>query len=66
MLREFIKCATVEERINYLKNAEVSNCSEEEINTIMNIVGVQGDYSGASIVDKLGAINSSLKFALAR
>lgn len=62
MLREFINCRSNEERLAFIKNGNVSDWTEAELNSIMDIVGVKGDYSNASLVDKLNVIKATLSF----
>lgn len=62
MLREFINCRTTEERINYITNSKAEDWTEAEINSVMEIVGVKGDYSNAGIRDKLSVIVTTLGF----
>lgn len=62
MLREFVNCRTTEERINYITNSKAEDWTEAELNSVMEIVGVKGDYSNASISDKLSVIVTTLGF----
>lgn len=62
MLREFINCRTTEERINYITNSKAEDWTEAELKSVMEIVGVKGDYSNAGISDKLSVIVTTLGF----
>ena len=62
MLREFINCKTTEERIKYIMNSKAEDWTEAELSSVMEIVGVKGDYSNASISDKLSVIVTTLGF----
>ena len=63
MLRGFIKCITRKERIAYMMDNRFGNWSESELESVMKIVGVKGDYSKASKEDKIKAIVATLKLA---
>lgn len=62
MLRGFINCKSAEERINYIVNSNTEDWTDAELNSVMEIVGVKGDYSNASTADKLSVIATTLSF----
>lgn len=61
MLRGFIKCITSKERIAYIMDNRLGDWSDSELESVMEIVGVEGDYSKASKEDKIKAIVETLK-----
>lgn len=61
MLRGFIKCITSKERIAYIMDNRFGDWSDSELESVMEIVGVEGDYSKASKEDKIKAIVETLK-----
>lgn len=61
MLRGFIKCVTSKERIAYIMDNRFGDWSDSELESVMEIVGVEGDYSKASKEDKIKAIVETLK-----
>lgn len=63
MLRGFVKCVTRKERIAYIMDNRFGNWSDSEIDAVMKIVGVKGDYSNASKEEKLMAAAATLKLA---
>ena len=63
MLRGFIKCITRKERIAYMMDNRFGNWSESELESVMKIVVVKGDYSKASKEDKIKAVVATLKLA---
>lgn len=60
MLRDFIKCATVSARYEYF-NRVVSFLSDNEIDTIMDIVGVDSNLKNLGRIEKIVAVNNELK-----
>ena len=63
MLRGFIKCVTRKERIAYLMDNRFGNWTDSEIEAVMKIVGVKGDYSNATKEEKIKAVATTLKLA---
>lgn len=63
MLRGFVKCVTRKERIAYILDNRFGNWSDSELDAVMKIVGVKGDYSKASKEDKIKAVVATLKLA---
>lgn len=63
MLRGFVKCITRKERIDYILDNRFGDWSDSELDAVMRIVGVQGDYSKASKEDKIKVIVATLKLA---
>ena len=61
MLRGFVKCVTSKERIAYIMDNRFGNWSDSELESVMEIVGVEGDYSNASKEDKIKVIVETLK-----
>lgn len=61
MLRGFVKCVTSKERIAYILDNRFGDWSGSELESVMEIVGVEGDYSKASKEDKIKAIVETLK-----
>lgn len=43
MIKEFLKCATLNERIEFLTNTVMSDWSVSDLRTVMNILGVESD-----------------------
>ena len=63
MLRGFVKCVTRKERIAYILDNRFGNWSDSELDAVMEIVGVNGDYSKDSKEDKIKTIVEILKVA---
>lgn len=63
MLRGFVKCVTRKERIAYILDNRFGNWSDSELDAVMEIVGVKGDYSKDSKEDKIKTIVETLKAA---
>ena len=61
MLRGFIRCINRKERIAYMMDNRFSNWSDSELESVMQIVGVNGDFSNAAKEDKIKAIVEALK-----
>ena len=61
MLRGFIRCINRKERIAYMMDNRFSNWSDSELESVMQIVGVNGDFSNATKEDKIKAIVEALK-----
>ena len=61
MLRGFVKCVTSKERIAYILDNRFGDWSGSELESVMEIVGVEDDYSKASKEDKIKAIVETLK-----
>lgn len=62
MLREFIKCKSVEERLDFIISSNEESWTDSELNSVMEIIGVKGRYDGASKKDKLSVIATTLGF----
>lgn len=61
MLRGFVKCVTDKERLEYIMDNRFGNWSASELDSVMDIVGVKGDYSRATQMDKIMAIADTIK-----
>ena len=61
MLRGFIRCITRKERIAYMMDNRFGNWTDSELASVMQIVGVRGDFSNATKEDKIKAIVATLK-----
>lgn len=61
MLRGFIRCINRKERIAYMMDNRFGNWSDSELESVMQIVGVNGDFSNATKEDKIKAIVEALK-----
>ena len=61
MLRGFIRCFNRKERIAYMMDNRFGNWSDSELESVMQIVGVNGDFSNATKEDKIKAIVEALK-----
>ena len=61
MLRGFVKCVTSKARIAYIMDNRFGDWSDSELESVMEIVGVEGDYSKASKEDKIKVIVETLK-----
>ena len=61
MLRGFIRCINRKERIEYMIDNRFGNWSDSELESVMQIVGVNGDFSNATKEDKIKAIVEALK-----
>ena len=61
MLRGFVKCISRKERIAYMMDNRFGNWSDSELESVMQIVGVNGDFSNATKEDKIKAIVEALK-----
>ena len=59
MLRGFIRCINRKERIAYMMDNRFSNWSDSELESVMQIVGV--NFSNATKEDKIKAIVEALK-----
>ena len=62
MLREFIKCKSAEERLDFIVTSNEESWTESELNSVMEIIGVKGNYNEASKKDKLSVIATTLGF----
>lgn len=63
MLRGFIRCINRKERIAYMMDNRFGNWSDSELESVMQIVGVNGDFSNATKEDKIKAIVATLKMS---
>ena len=61
MLRGFVRCINRKERIEYMIDNRFGNWSDSELESVMQIVGVNGDFSNATKEDKIKAIVEALK-----
>ena len=61
MLRGFIRCINRKERIAYMMDNRFGNWTDSELESVMQIVGVNGDFSNAAKEDKIKAIVEALK-----
>ncbi len=62
MLREFIKCKSAEERLDFIVASNENSWTDSELNSVMEIIGVKGSYGEASKKDKLSVIATTLGF----
>lgn len=60
MLREFIKCASTADRVKMLENTVLSDWTDEELDTILHIMGAKEECAGLSKEDKVAAIARKL------
>ena len=61
MLTGFVRSLNRKERIEYMIDNRFGNWSDSELESVMQIVGVNGDFSNATKEDKIKAIVEALK-----
>ena len=59
MIREFLSCAGTRERVEFLVGTTISDWKQEELITIMNIMGIQ-DNTEMSAEQRVAAIEQHL------
>ena len=65
MLRDFIKCTTIKERIKYVSGTYFEQWSDAELDAVMDIMGIKNECNSTVKRDKyntiLNTLNSKLK-----
>ena len=60
MIREFIKCANRLERIQFLKNTRLEDWSSEELDQVLDIIGLGHLNHGLTAREKFLSIYSNI------
>lgn len=60
MIREFIKCANRLERIQFLKNTHLEDWSSEELDQVLDIIGLGHLNHGLTAKEKFLTIYSNI------
>ena len=64
MLRDFIKCTTIKERIKYVSGTYFEQWSDAELDAVMDIMGIKNECNSTVKKDKYNTILNTLNSKL--